>query len=42
LQEVINAICASYGNVLRIVIFRKNGVQAMVEYPCIQPDIDVE
>ena len=33
LQDVISAICAPHGNVLRIVIFRKNGVQAMVEYP---------
>ncbi len=30
--EVLNTICSPYGEVLRIVIFRKNGVQAMVEF----------
>ena len=34
--EVMNAICSPHGQVLRIVIFKKNGVQAMVEYPFIQ------
>ncbi|UYV74982.1 HNRNPLL [Cordylochernes scorpioides] len=31
--DVINTICTPNGKVLRIVIFKKNGVQAMVEYP---------
>lgn len=30
--EVLHTICAPVGKVLRIVIFRKNGVQAMVEF----------
>lgn len=30
--DVIHTICQPYGNVLRIVIFKKNGVQCMVEY----------
>ncbi|CAL4059557.1 unnamed protein product [Meganyctiphanes norvegica] len=30
--DVIHTICQPYGNVLRIVIFKKNGVQAMVEF----------
>ena len=29
----MHTICSPYGTVLRIVIFKKNGVQAMVEYP---------
>lgn len=29
----MHKICTSYGQVQRIVIFKKNGVQAMVEYP---------
>lgn len=33
LQEVLHTICNPYGQVQRIVIFKKNGVQAMVEYP---------
>jgi hypothetical protein len=33
MQEVISSICAPFGAVLRIVIFRKTGCQAMVEYP---------
>lgn len=33
LQEVLYTICNNCGPVHRIVIFRKNGVQAMVEYP---------
>lgn len=32
-QDVLHTICQSSGQVLRIVIFKKNGVQAMVEYP---------
>ncbi|KAK8774294.1 hypothetical protein V5799_011172 [Amblyomma americanum] len=31
--DVIHTICTPSGKVLRIVIFKKNGVQAMVEYP---------
>nr|CAI5840830.1 unnamed protein product [Callosobruchus analis] len=31
--DVLHTICQSSGQVLRIVIFKKNGVQAMVEYP---------
>ncbi|XP_072171159.1 heterogeneous nuclear ribonucleoprotein L-like [Diadema setosum] len=34
--DVIHAICKGFGNVLRIVIFKKNGVQAMVEFDTIQ------
>ncbi|XP_076041355.1 heterogeneous nuclear ribonucleoprotein L-like isoform X3 [Oratosquilla oratoria] len=30
--DVIHTICQPYGNVLRIVIFKKNGIQAMVEF----------
>lgn len=30
--EVLNTICSPLGSVLRIVIFKKNGVQAMVEF----------
>jgi heterogeneous nuclear ribonucleoprotein L len=30
--DIMTTICSPFGNVLRIVIFRKNGVQAMVEY----------
>ena len=29
----MNTICAPNGKVLRIVVFKKQGVQAMVEYP---------
>ncbi|KGL97231.1 Heterogeneous nuclear ribonucleoprotein L, partial [Charadrius vociferus] len=32
--DVLYTICNPCGPVQRIVIFRKNGVQAMVEYPC--------
>lgn len=32
-QDVLYAVCNPVGNVLRIVIFRRNGIQAMVEYP---------
>lgn len=35
-QEVLHTICSPSGQVLRIVIFRKNGIQAMVEYPLVQ------
>ncbi|EOA92925.1 Heterogeneous nuclear ribonucleoprotein L, partial [Anas platyrhynchos] len=31
--DVLYTICNPCGPVQRIVIFRKNGVQAMVEYP---------
>lgn len=33
LQEVLHTISSPHGQVHRIVIFKKNGVQAMVEYP---------
>ena len=33
MQEVIRTICSPYGFVQRIVIFRKNGLQVLVEYP---------
>lgn len=33
LQEVLHTISSPHGQVQRIVIFKKNGVQAMVEYP---------
>lgn len=32
-QKVMESICKDSGEVQRIVIFRKRGVQAMVEYP---------
>jgi len=35
-QEVLHTICSPSGQVLRIVIFKKNGTQAMVEYPLVQ------
>ncbi|KAJ9588341.1 hypothetical protein L9F63_018267, partial [Diploptera punctata] len=35
-SEVLHTICSPSGQVLRIVIFKKNGVQAMVEYPLMQ------
>lgn len=31
-QDVLHKICQPHGQVLRIVIFKKNGVQAMVEF----------
>ncbi|XP_785931.3 heterogeneous nuclear ribonucleoprotein L isoform X2 [Strongylocentrotus purpuratus] len=34
--DVIHTICKGFGNVLRIVIFKKNGVQAMVEFDTVQ------
>jgi len=33
LQKVLHKICSPHGKVLRIVIFHKNGLQALVEYP---------
>ena len=33
LQKVLHKICSTHGKVLRIVIFHKNGLQALVEYP---------
>src|SRR5699024_7047471 len=36
LQEVIHQICSPSGKVLRIVIFKKNGIQAMVEFDSIE------
>ena len=36
LQDVIHKICCGHGNVLRIVVFKKNGVQAMVEFDSIE------
>lgn len=32
LQDVIHQICSPQGKVMRVVIFKKNGVQAMVEF----------
>ena len=32
-QDVMHTICSPYGKVVRIVIFKKNGLQTMVEYP---------
>ncbi|BES98945.1 RRM [Nesidiocoris tenuis] len=34
--NVIYSICKDFGNILRIVIFRKNGVQAMVELESVE------
>jgi heterogeneous nuclear ribonucleoprotein L len=34
--DVLNTVCSNYGKVLRIVIFRKNGVQAMIEFDSIE------
>ena len=33
--DVLNTICSPIGKVLRIVIFKKNGVQAMVEFDAV-------
>lgn len=33
-QDVLYTACNPIGSVLRIVIFKRNGIQAMVEYPC--------
>lgn len=35
-QDVVKKICSSYAEVERIVIFHKNGLQALVEYPFLQ------
>ncbi|KAI1894654.1 hypothetical protein AGOR_G00117980 [Albula goreensis] len=35
--DVLYTVCNPIGNVLRIVIFKRNGIQAMVEYPFLQP-----
>lgn len=32
-QKILHKICSISGKVLRIVIFHKNGLQALVEYP---------
>ncbi|CAG9856177.1 unnamed protein product [Phyllotreta striolata] len=37
--DVIHTICQSSGQVLRIVIFKKNGVQAMVEFDSVESAI---
>jgi len=34
--DVLNTICSPVGKVLRIVIFKKNGVQAMVEFESVE------
>lgn len=34
-QDVIHQICSPQGKVMRVVIFKKNGVQAMVEFDSI-------
>ena len=34
--DVLNTICSPIGKVLRIVIFKKNGVQAMVEFEAVE------
>ncbi|XP_046364268.1 heterogeneous nuclear ribonucleoprotein L-like isoform X2 [Haliotis rufescens] len=34
--DVMHTICSPYGQVLRIVIFKKNGVQAMVEFDSVE------
>lgn len=41
-QDVLYTICNNCGPVQRIVIFRKNGVQAMVEYPFLWVLLDME
>lgn len=35
-QDVLHKICHPHGQVLRIVIFKKNGVQAMVEFDSLE------
>ena len=40
-QDVLHKITQDFGNVLRIVIFKKHGVQAMVEYPFPNEKIDL-
>uniref|UniRef100_A0A0A9Z1J4 Heterogeneous nuclear ribonucleoprotein L-like protein n=1 Tax=Lygus hesperus TaxID=30085 RepID=A0A0A9Z1J4_LYGHE len=34
--NVVYAVCKSFGKILRIVVFRKNGVQSMVEFESIE------
>ncbi|XP_074593154.1 heterogeneous nuclear ribonucleoprotein L-like [Brevipalpus obovatus] len=34
--DIVNQICMTYGRVLRVVIFKKNGVQAMVELDSVE------
>ncbi|XP_026479880.1 heterogeneous nuclear ribonucleoprotein L-like [Ctenocephalides felis] len=34
--DVLHTICVQHGKVVRIVIFKKNGVQAMVEFDCLE------
>ncbi|XP_058867944.1 heterogeneous nuclear ribonucleoprotein L-like [Acipenser ruthenus] len=34
--DMLYLICCPYGEVLRIVIFRRNGLQAMVEFDCVE------
>ncbi|KAF7213318.1 heterogeneous nuclear ribonucleoprotein L like [Nothobranchius furzeri] len=34
--DVLYTVCNPVGNVLRIVIFKRNGIQAMVEYPSVE------
>lgn len=36
MQEVIHQICNPHGKVYRVVIFKKNGIQAMVEFDSIE------
>uniref|UniRef100_A0A8C4HSY3 RRM domain-containing protein n=1 Tax=Dicentrarchus labrax TaxID=13489 RepID=A0A8C4HSY3_DICLA len=36
--DVLYTVCNPIGNVLRIVIFKRNGIQAMVEYPYVLED----
>jgi heterogeneous nuclear ribonucleoprotein L len=38
-QDVLHTICQASGQVLRIVIFKKNGVQAMVEFDSVESAI---
>jgi heterogeneous nuclear ribonucleoprotein L len=35
-QDVLHTISSTYGQVLRIVIFKKHGVQGMVEFDSIE------
>ncbi|XP_041099195.1 heterogeneous nuclear ribonucleoprotein L-like, partial [Polyodon spathula] len=34
--DMLYLICCPYGEVLRIVIFRRNGLQALVEFDCVE------
>lgn len=41
-QDVLYTVCNTVCDVLRIVIFKRNGVQAMVEYPdCVNSSVCV-